>query len=185
MDKKTKDKFLDIAAELIVSPLAAYARLHEISETVKDTETYNEVKKTAKEARNEAEEAVKEACESEPVQRGIKAVKHTAAAVREGAGEVLKDAAGRMGITIEETRKEPSPSDEAAEAADPEEERQRGSEEEDPQECPGDGSGTPGEVSKGEFCPEDKEKESKERIEDLIEEVDITEIISGEGPQEK
>lgn len=179
MDKKTKDKFLDIAAELIVSPLAAYARLHEISETVKDTETYNEVKKTAKEARNEAEEAVKEACESEPVQRSIKVLKHTAAAVREEAGEVLKDAAGRMGITVEETRKE------TAQAADPEEERQRGSEEEDPQECPGDGSGTPGEVSKGEFCPEDKEKESKERIEDLIEEVDITEIISGEGPQEK
>lgn len=179
MDKKTKDKFLDIAAELIVSPLAAYARLHEISETVKDTETYNEVKKTAKEARNEAEEAVKEACESEPVQRGIKALKHTAAAVREEAGEVLKDAAGRMGITVEETRKE------TAQEADPEEERQKGSEEEDPQECPVDGSGTPGEVSKGEFCPEDKEKESKERIKDLIEEVDITEIISGEGPQEK
>lgn len=83
MDKKIEGKILDIAAELLVSPLAAYAKAVEIKETVTGSETYEKTKDAAKSAGRDIKNAAVKAYESDAVQKGIGAVKDTAKKVSE------------------------------------------------------------------------------------------------------
>ena len=160
MNKKTEGKILDIAAEVLVSPLAAFVKAVEIKKAVAGSETYEKTKEAAKSAGKDIKGAAKKAYESEPVQKGIGAVKGTAKKVSESeaykkaksgaekgvaaAKEGVKGAMNRLGFTGASTEEEPEEEAMAEEA-------------------------------------EEKEEPSKEEgIEDVIDGVDLSGIITEE-----
>lgn len=98
MNKKTQGKILDIAAAVIVSPLAAYAKAAEIIDRVEGSETYAKTLEAAKSAGNDIKTAAKKAYESEQVQKGISAVKDTAKKVSESEAYTKAKDAARTGI---------------------------------------------------------------------------------------
>lgn len=118
MDKKVKGKILDIAAELLVSPLTAYAKGHELKESIVENETYQKAKDTVISAGKDIKTTAKKVYESETVQKGVEAVKDTAKKVYESeayakakesavkAGENIKDnikdAASKIGDSIKD-----------------------------------------------------------------------------------
>lgn len=83
MNKTVEGRLLDIAAELIVSPITAYVKVHEIKETVTGSEAYSKTAQGIRYAGSEVKNAAKRAYENEHVQRGINAVKDTAKKVCE------------------------------------------------------------------------------------------------------
>lgn len=83
MNKKVEGKILDIAAELVVSPLALFVKACEIKETIAESETYEKTKEAARSAGNDIKNAAKRAYESDTVQKGIETVKDTAKKVSE------------------------------------------------------------------------------------------------------
>ena len=170
MDKKTEGKILDIAAELLVSPLAAYAKLHEVKKAVSGSETCKLVRDTARSAGEDIKSAAKKAYESETVQKGIDAARETARKVtgteayvkaKEGAEKVaagIRDAAAKMGFGAEEE----------------EEESEFAQFEEAPAGCCGADPEADGEFKEA----------SGENIEDVIDEVDISDIITADDAKE-
>ena len=98
MNKETKGKILDIAAEILVSPLAAYAKAVEIKKAVEGSETYEKTKEAAKSAGKDIKGAAKKAYESEPVQKGIGAVKDTAKKVSESEAYMKAKSGAEKGV---------------------------------------------------------------------------------------
>ena len=98
MNKETKGKILDIAAEILVSPLAAYAKAAEIKKAVEGSETYGKTKEAAKSAGKDIKGAAKKAYESEPVQKGIGAVKDTAKKVSESEAYIKAKSGAEKGV---------------------------------------------------------------------------------------
>ena len=83
MDKKIKNALLDIAAEIIVSPLAAYAKLHELKGKFDESETGKKTNAALKQAGADISEAAKTFADSQT-------------------GTMVKDTAMKTGETLQE-----------------------------------------------------------------------------------
>ena len=65
MNKKTKEKLLDVAAELVVSPLALYAKASELKDKFDESETGKTINSTLQQAGDDVAGAAKSFAESE------------------------------------------------------------------------------------------------------------------------
>lgn len=169
-----RGKLLDIAAELIVSPLAAVAKAHEIKEGLAGNETYLKAKDTVKNAAEDVRGTAKKAYENGHVQKCAEAVRETAGKVSESeafikAKEGIKEAASRIFA------------DKASEDAKPQAED---SEEEAETSDYADAAGAEEAVCGNTQKDEEQKRAFAEDIEDVIDEVDISEIITEDDAKE-
>ena len=176
MCNEFREKILDIAAELIVSPLAAVAKVHEIKEDLNEYETYVKAKDTVMSAADDVRKAAKKAYENETVQKGVDAVRETAKKVSESeAFTKAREGLSKAEETVKEAASKIHPAKEAG--------GEDLCEDEDvpcEEAAAGETADEPAEEAK---APED-EKVFNGNIEDVIDEVDLSGIITEDDAKE-
>lgn len=190
MCNKARGKILDIAAELIVSPLAAVAKAHEIKEELNEYETYVKAKDTVKSAAGDVKKAAEKVYENETVQKGVGAVKETAKKVSESEAAVkvkkglskAEEAVAEAASKIHVGKKEGSEGCGKAEDTASEETSQT--------------DGTPEQTEENAPVPETENEPAEEakaaeaekvfagNIEEVIDEIDLSGIITEEDAKE-
>ncbi|MGI6071414.1 MAG: hypothetical protein ACOX75_00165 [Lachnospiraceae bacterium] len=187
MRKKTKNALLDIAAELIVSPLAAYVKAVELKNKFAETEAGKKTQRVVKQAGEDISAAAKTFADSETGRTIKVAARKVSDGVEEATRKVVESDAVQ---TVKETARKVADSETARkikEAA--KETAQKVSESDTAQKI----KGAAQKVTESEIIRNLKENIEEireflspddEEVEDIINEVDLDKLVDGEEEPE-